>query len=55
MDSDDDVNSLPTMTTNGVNQHDDMSHFKVGKGSVALSIDSSKIFILKSDNTWKET
>lgn len=54
MDSDDDVTSLPTITSNGVDQHDGISHYKVGKGSLALSLDSSKFYVLKSDGTWKQ-
>lgn len=54
MDSDSDVANLPTATANGVKQDDDATHLPCGKGSLALSIASGKIYILNSSNQWTE-
>lgn len=54
MDSDDDVQNLPGINTMGVQQGEDrVSCLPVDKGSMALSIESGKIFILNSNNAWK--
>ena len=34
--------------------HKKNTGYKVGKGSLALSLDSSKFYVLKSDGTWKQ-
>lgn len=53
MDTDNDVNSLPTSTSSGVKQgEDDTSCLPCGKGSTALSIETGKIFMLNSNNSW---
>jgi len=55
MDSDSDLAELPTSTTEGTPQLNDTTlHLPVGKGSTAFSIDSSSVFMLKSDDTWQE-
>ena len=54
MDADSDKSDLPTSTANGTSQGDSVTHLKCGKGSVALSISSGKIFILDSDDDWTE-
>lgn len=54
MDSDADVSSLPGIDRYGVQQGDDTVSCKpVGKGSSALSIDSSTLFFLNSNDQWK--
>ena len=53
MDSDSDLTSLPTATSNGVKQADDVTHLPCGRGSMALSIVSGNIYILNSNNEWK--
>ena len=52
MDNDDELSNLPTMTTEGVNQGDEVSHKIVDKGSIVFSIESSSSFMLNSSNTW---
>ena len=55
MDTDTDKTSLPTSTTPGVQQGVDQTmHLPCGKGSVALSIASGKIFMLNSSDSWVE-
>ena len=54
MDSDSDVVNLPTTTSNGVKQEDDVSYLPCGKGSSALSIESGKVFMLNSNDGWIE-
>lgn len=50
MDSDSDVANLPTTTSNGIKQEDDVSYLPCGKGSLSFSIASGKIFILNSSD-----
>jgi len=53
MDEDSDKNNLPTTSASGVKQGgDSASYLPVGKGSVALSISSGKLFILNSSDEW---
>lgn len=53
MDEDSDKNNLPTASASGVKQGgDSASYLPVGKGSVALSISSGKLFILNSSDEW---
>lgn len=53
MDTDSDVNNLPTSTSNGAEQESDSTvHLPCGKGSAALSIESGKLFTLNSNNQW---
>ena len=53
MDDDSDVANLPTSTTEGVPQPPDTTlHRKVAKGSSALSIGSSSLFMLNSQDQW---
>ena len=47
VDSDSDISNLPTSTTKGSNGEDCISI-----GSMAMSIESGKIFVLGSSNTW---
>ena len=54
MDSDSDITSLPTATSNGVKQADDVTHLSCGRGSMAISISSGKIYVLNSQNSWEE-
>lgn len=55
MDSDSDLITLPTSDTEGEPQEGDTTlHLPVTKGSTAFSIESSSVFMLKSDNTWHE-
>lgn len=55
MDTNDDVQNLPTSTANGVKQgNDSVSYLPVGKGSMAFSIASGSIFGLNSSNQWVE-
>lgn len=55
MDSDDDVQNLPGINTMGVQQGEDrVSCLPVDKGSMALSIEGGKVYILNSNNTWKQ-
>lgn len=55
LDSDADKDSLPTTTSRGVQQGlDTISCLPCGKGSAALSIASSKVFILNSNDKWIE-
>ena len=53
MDSDSDVSSLPTSSSDGTKQQgDSIVHLKCGKGSIALSIGTGNIFILNSNDSW---
>ena len=52
MDSDSDKADLPTSQNNGSYQGDDVSYLSCGRGSVALSIESGKIYMLNSDDEW---
>ena len=53
MDSDSDVTNLPTSSTHGVQQGENIiSCLPCGKGSVAMSIESSNIYMLNSANQW---
>ena len=53
-DSTDDIKNLPTSTKEGVKQGaDSTSYRKTAKGSQCLVIDSSEVYMLKSDDTWK--
>jgi len=54
MDADTDKDNLPTATAEGASQDDSVTHLKCGKGSTALSIESGKIFMLNSSNSWVE-
>lgn len=54
MDSDSDLTSLPTATSNGVKQADDVTHLPCGRGSMAVSIQSGTIYALNSQNEWAE-
>lgn len=55
MDTDTDKTSLPTSTTAGTQQGTDQTaHLPCGKGSMALSIASGKMFVLNSSNSWVE-
>lgn len=55
MDSDSDKSKLPTSSAPGTQQgEDDVVNLPVGKGSVALSIATGKIFMLNSSDTWVE-
>lgn len=54
MDADTDKNNLPTVAADGVPQGDSVTHLKCGKGSTAFSIDSGKMFMLNSSNSWVE-
>lgn len=55
IDSDDDVSSLPTSSSPGIQQeNDNISYLCCGKGSVALSIESGKVFMLDSSDQWRE-
>lgn len=55
MDTDSDVNSLPTSTASGAKQgNDEVSCLPCGKGSAALSIATGKVFMLNSSNVWTE-
>lgn len=55
MDTDSDKNSLPTSTSAGTQQEqDEVLHLPCGKGSMALSIASGKIFMLNSSDSWVE-
>lgn len=53
MDTDADINSLPTSSALGTQQGDDIvSCLYCGKGSAAISIESGKIYILNSNDQW---
>lgn len=53
MDGDADVNNLPTLIASGVKQgDDDVSCLPCGKGSLAISFQSGKIYALNSSNQW---
>ena len=55
MDSDNDVQNLPTIVADGVIQDENnVNNQKVVVGSVAYSIDSGNIFILNSQSVWKQ-
>ena len=54
MDTDADKNNLPTSTSSGVKQGDEVSCLPCGKGSTALSIATGKIFVLNSNDVWTE-
>ena len=51
-DTDEDIASLPTSTHIGVKQSDTVSHQIVGKGSIALSIESGNVYMLNSRDFW---
>lgn len=54
-DSDNDISNLPTSSASGVKQDtDDVSCLPCGKGSKALAIESGKIYILNSSDSWTE-
>ena len=55
MDSDSDKSKLPTSSAPGTQQDtDDVINLPVGKGSMAFSIATGKIFMLNSSDTWVE-
>lgn len=55
MDSDSDKSKLPTSSALGTQQDaDDVINLPVGKGSMAFSIATGKIFMLNSSDTWVE-
>lgn len=54
-DADDDIQSLPTSIYEGDKQSiDPTAHKKCSIGSECMSLSSSKVFVLGSDNVWKE-
>ena len=54
-DTDDDIALLPTANSFGIKQDvDPTAHKKCSIGSECMSLSSAKVFILGSDNTWKE-
>ncbi len=54
-DTDADVQNLPTSITEGIKQNaDTVAHKKCSIGSECLTLSASKVYILGSDNTWKE-
>lgn len=54
MDSTDDIPSLPRIGVYGTPQPDDsFVHYPVEKGSTALCIANSSLYMLNSDNVWK--
>lgn len=54
-DTDTDVQSLPTSKSEGDKQTvDPTAHKRCSIGSECISLSSSKVFILGSDNIWKE-
>ena len=55
MDADTDKTSLPTSAAPGVQQGEDETiHLPCGKGSLAFSIASGKVFVLNSSDSWVE-
>lgn len=53
-DSVDDIKNLPTSTKEGVKQgSDSTSCRKTAKGSQCLVIDTSEVYMLKSNDQWK--
>lgn len=54
MDSDSDKDNLPTSSVEGASQGDSVTSKECGKGSIALSIGSGKLFVLDSEDNWTE-
>ena len=54
MDDDNDVSNLPTSSSRGTQTPDTSVNDIVGIGSSALSIDSGKVYILNSEDSWVE-
>ena len=55
MDADTDLANLPTSDTEGVKQDiDPYAHECCDIGSQCLSIESSKVFVLNSENEWTD-
>ena len=53
MDTDSDKSSLPTSSSSGEKQGtDNTSCLPVGKGSIAFSIATGKVFMLNSSDQW---
>lgn len=54
-DTDGDIANLPTSSQEGVKQEvDPIAHKRCSIGSECMSLGSSKVYVLGSDNTWKE-
>lgn len=54
MDSEEDLEALPTSSAEGEPQGDDSTlHLKVAKGSTAMSIETKILYILNSKDQWR--
>lgn len=51
-DTDEDIATLPTSSTEGVPQGDTVTHKKVDKGSSCMVIGSSSYYVLNSNDEW---
>lgn len=54
MDTEQDVQILPHLHSEGVVQNDTVTHLPVSAGSLARAIDTSKLFVLNSNDLWTE-
>lgn len=54
MDGDDDASNLPTSSSRGTQTPDTSVNDMVGIGSSALSIETGKVYILNSEDSWIE-